>query len=93
MATQLTFWELEDEQEVCLHIYNNDIDYIIADSPQEALEIMMSESGLDAEEAGTFVIYPDDRDFTMRGFNEKIIKTAREWCVEHGKGYFACSEW
>ena len=96
MVEQLTFWDLEEKKESSpLHIYTNEMDYVIAESSQEACEIMMHESGLDEEEAGEFHQYPDGADFTMHGYSpdENRMKKAREWCLEHGKGYFASSEW
>lgn len=79
-----------------LSLYTNDTDYVIASSPAEAARICANECGVSLEEAGKFEVYSAAKTFTLYQSpdeNKKETKTVSAWIKEHGKGYFACSEY
>jgi hypothetical protein len=79
-----------------LSLYTNDTDFVIASSPAEARSICAKECGITPLEAGPFKVYSAAKTFTL--FQDpyekkKETKTVSAWIKEHGKGYFACSEY
>lgn len=88
-----------------LHIFTNGCDYVIASSLEEAREITMplygyalpyeelDEMGKEELDYEGWEQFPDNKEFTLtQEDGEKVVMKASEWVKQHGKGYFACSE-
>lgn len=77
-----------------MHLYQIDSEeYVIAANPRDALAVM-SELGAVPHVGEDFVatLWPDDKPFTFCSDNDErsaVTKTAREWCAERGRGWFA----
>ena len=78
--------------ELCM--WSNDIDYVIAESADEANQIVTDHYGCGQEELGVFEAEDGEKEFTLRLEDEtKITKQIADWVKERGKGYFACTEY
>lgn len=87
--------------EVKLHLYHVDHEeYVIAESPEEANQLMDDECGVNyVEEGCKWEQYPDDKEiklFDVDNWNKETKqyeilgnKTAAEWCESEGRGYFS----
>jgi len=76
-----------------LKLWDNGNDFVIAESPSDALVLWIKHTGEDPVDytADEWEAWDDDRVFTFVNEDDdtKTAKTSREWCAEHGKGYFA----
>jgi hypothetical protein len=87
-----------------LKIWTNDVDYVIAESADEAVEIASDLTGAPIGDYADdeWTAWPDDKPFTFRydegdeypGSPERReTRTGAEWVALRGRGYFACSEY
>ena len=91
-----------------LHMYENGCpEWVIAEDAEEAVEIYrkyaIEEYGLDPLDIvneldpDNWIELPPNQDFTfhdeLADQSNPITKTVAEWCMEHGKGWFATSEY
>lgn len=86
------FWLDKDLKMFCCA----DVDYIIAYTQQEARDIVQKLCGYADDELDEWDWYELDPGFEFTfahddGSREK--KTVQEWIDQHGKGYFASSEY
>lgn len=78
-----------------LHLFHNDGDFVIAESPDEARKLAAEMYGVPVDEVSSFDLYPDGDLFHFykdTALSDSVCKTAADWVKEHGKGYFATSE-
>lgn len=77
-----------------LHMWTNEFDFVIAETAEEARQIAVSHMGCDEEEAGDFETMNSDGDFTFVTEDAgKLTQKISEWISQVGKGYFANSEY
>lgn len=81
-----------------LHIWNNDHDWVIAATVEDAKAVLDEELGIDSD-LSDFRMEPDDKSYTCsltangalanpgsKG-SRKTTKTAAEWATHFGRGY------
>lgn len=87
-----------------LKVWKGDEDWIVAETPQEALELLAKHGGWSSaeewlEDHGVasaeeeFDALRDSHSLTIDCEDEKVTKTCAEWCAENGKGYLAGTNW
>jgi hypothetical protein len=75
-------------------MWSNDIDFVIAESADEAKRIVTEHYGCDQDDVGDFETQNEEKEFTLRlDDGEKVTKRISEWIAEFGKSYFACTEY
>ena len=72
-----------------LHVFTDDEEFVIADSPEDA-DAVMRDLKYDGP-AMPWTQMPDERPFTFDDGQAIVKKTCGEWCAERGRGYF-CAE-
>jgi len=76
-----------------LKMWSNGIEYVIAESEKDAVEICFGLHGANYDELMNWGCLTDDYQFEMDTDGTRITKSVREWIDEHGRGYFASSEY
>lgn len=80
-----------------LRMWTDGVDFVIAESAEEAIKIVCEHHGATAEDfAEPFVERKPDEPFTIFGDGadgEDVTKPTAEWVREHGRGFFASAEW
>lgn len=76
-----------------LHVYYNEMEYVIAESPRDA-SLVLQEMGASFENHDEWKVVDGAKAlkvFDERGKNP-IKKTADEWALEQGRGFLACED-
>lgn len=78
-----------------LHVFENDvIDWIVAESADEARQIAFEHSGKSDEYADLeYTQCPDDQPLTINEDGNETTKTCAEWCTINGKGFLCSTEY
>lgn len=77
-----------------LCMWSNEVDYVVAESADEAKQIVSDHYGCGDEDLGIFEEEAVEKEFTLRMEDgTKITKLIADWVKERGKGYFACTEY
>ena len=79
-----------------LKMWKGAVDFVIAETAEEAQQIAMAQHDCTAEEVGEFTARNDADLFVLfegDPSGDDVTKPTGEWVREHGRGYFACTEW
>ncbi|MHC4397426.1 MAG: hypothetical protein ACYS1A_17435 [Planctomycetota bacterium] len=84
----------KDGEQMDLFMWSNEFDFVIAESADEARQLVMDHYGIEDYEGGEFEQANEEQEFTLRlDDGQKETKRVRDWIAEFGKSYFACTEY
>ena len=83
-----------------LHCYKDEIEWIIAESPEDASKIQASNIGEEASSPDQFELIPEDSTLTIHSDEGEFpegetpsTKTIAEWIAWNGRGVLCSAEW
>lgn len=83
------------KSEQSLHLYENDMDTVVASSVEDAVKVWCEVYGMSSEDSGEFFELPDTSPMTLfsKGWEGgQKTQTCAEWAQSIGRGYLSCRE-